>query len=180
MRKLISIIIILFVSCSPVKQVLRDSEKFNKVAEEVVRRGYCVNDTTVIVETKDSIVYNESIIEIIERIPCADFDTTIGRARIKVSSGVLTYTAKDSIVYKKQTITNTVRDRAYEKILEKDITKLDSMLINRNVLVHDLRNANKELKSELRWWKWRMIMVVGLVIAIIVGKALLRGYLKKI
>lgn len=180
MRKLISIIIILFVSCSPVKQVLKDSEKFNKVAEEVIRRGYCVNDTTIIVETRDSIVYRDSIIEIIERIPCADFDTIIGRARIKVSSGVLTYAAKDSVIYKRQTITNSVRDRSYEKILQKDIAILDSMVINRNVQVHDLQNANKDLKSELRWWKLRMVLVVGLVLAIIVGKAFLRGYLKKL
>jgi hypothetical protein len=41
----IILLLILFVSCNPVKQVLDDKKKFEVVAAEVIKRGYCLNDT---------------------------------------------------------------------------------------------------------------------------------------
>jgi len=140
------IIILLLVACNPVKKVMKDPEKFDEVAQEVIRRGYCVNDTTVITEVKDTVIYRDSIIEKIQKIPCKDFDTTIGRARIKVSSGVLTYSAKDSVVYRTKTITNTVRDREYERILLSDIRLLKDTLSTE-------RNDAKILASEFKSYK---------------------------
>lgn len=125
---------------------MKDPEKFDEVAQEVIRRGYCVNDTTVITEVKDTVIYRDSIIEKIQKIPCKDFDTTIGRARIKVSSGVLTYSAKDSVVYRTKTITNTVRDREYERILLSDIRLLKDTLSTQ-------RNDAKILASEFKSYK---------------------------
>jgi hypothetical protein len=61
MRKLL-LIIILF-GCNPVKKVLRDPEKFNQVAEEVIRRGMCANDTLLIVKS-DTLVKVDSLIEV--------------------------------------------------------------------------------------------------------------------
>lgn len=61
MRKLL-LILVLF-GCNPVKQVLRDPEKFNHVAAEVIRQGYCANDTTIIVKS-DTIVKVDSLLEI--------------------------------------------------------------------------------------------------------------------
>jgi hypothetical protein len=126
--------------------VMKDPEKFDEVAQEVIRRGYCVNDTTVITEVKDTVIYRDTIIEKIQKIPCKDFDTTIGRARIKVSSGVLTYSAKDSVVYRTKTITNTVRDREYERILLSDIRLLKDTLSTE-------RNDAKILASEFKSYK---------------------------
>jgi len=117
------VLLILLISCNPVKKVLQDKTKFDIVANEVIRRGYCVNDTLVIEKIKDSIVYKDSIVTIIDSVPCKDFDTTIGRARIRVSSGVLTYSAKDSIVIRTHKVTNTIRDRSLENILKKDIVR---------------------------------------------------------
>lgn len=61
MRSLL--LIILLVSCNPVKQVLRDKDKFDKVAAEVIRKGMCANDTLTIVRS-DTIVKTDSLIEI--------------------------------------------------------------------------------------------------------------------
>jgi len=41
----IIILLIIFGSCNPVKQVLGDNKKFEVVAAEVIKRGYCLNDT---------------------------------------------------------------------------------------------------------------------------------------
>jgi hypothetical protein len=47
----IIILLIFFGSCNPVKQVLGDNNKFEVVAAEVIKRGYCLNDTTIIRKT---------------------------------------------------------------------------------------------------------------------------------
>ena len=167
MLKYLSVILVSsLLACNPVKKVLKDPVKFNQVAEEVVRRGYCANDTTVITEVRDSIVYKDSLVEVVKNIPCTDFDTTIGRARIKVSSGVLTYTAKDSVVYRTKTVTNTVVDRSLEKLLKKDIAKQDSTIKRKELDIKGLEIKNKETSQDLRWMKFKFwaLFVAALVI----------------
>lgn len=44
----ILIIILILCSCNPVKQVLRDREKFDIVAKEIIKSGICVNDTVIL------------------------------------------------------------------------------------------------------------------------------------
>ena len=61
MRSLL--LILLLVSCNPVKQVLNDKAKFDEVAAEVIRQGRCANDTLVIVKS-DTIVKVDSLIEL--------------------------------------------------------------------------------------------------------------------
>jgi hypothetical protein len=61
MRKLL-LIIVLF-GCNPVKQVLNDKSKFDQVAAEVIRQGYCANDTLLIVKS-DTIVMVDSLIKV--------------------------------------------------------------------------------------------------------------------
>jgi hypothetical protein len=67
MRKLL-LILVLF-GCNPVKQVLNDKSKLDMVAKEVIRQGYCANDTLIIVKS-DTLVKVDSLIEVIS-------DTTI-------------------------------------------------------------------------------------------------------
>jgi len=53
---------LLFLSCNPVKQVLRDKQKLDAVAEVVVSSGYCANDT--IIQTKsDTLITYDTLIE---------------------------------------------------------------------------------------------------------------------
>lgn len=58
-----SLLFVLLISCNPVKQVLKDREKLNKVAEQVVRMGYCANDTTFITKS-DTIVTHDTTTEL--------------------------------------------------------------------------------------------------------------------
>lgn len=164
------------VSCSPVKQVLKDKNKFDKVAEEVIRRGYCVNDTTVVTEYKDSVVYKDSIVKVFRPVPCKDFDTSIGRARIVIRNGELTFKAKDSIIYQTRTVTNTVRDKSYENILKKDIQGRDTIIAAREASIKELRMANKQLEKDLSNSKWRFwLLVIAISVVIIFSIYLKRG-----
>lgn len=49
---------LLFLSCNPVKQVLRDKEKLDAVAEVVVSSGYCANDTIIQTKSDTLITYD--------------------------------------------------------------------------------------------------------------------------
>jgi hypothetical protein len=56
------LISLLLLSCNPVKQVLRDKEKLDKVAEYVVSNGYCANDT-IIQSKSDTLITYDTIYE---------------------------------------------------------------------------------------------------------------------
>ena len=56
------LISIFLLSCNPVKQVLQDKEKLDKVAEYVVSNGYCANDT-IIQSKSDTLITYDTIYE---------------------------------------------------------------------------------------------------------------------
>lgn len=56
------LISLFFLSCNPVKQVLRDKEKLDKVAEYVIENGYCANDT-IIQSKSDTLITYDTIYE---------------------------------------------------------------------------------------------------------------------
>lgn len=168
MRLLICLILLL--GCNPVKQVLKDREKFEIVKEAVIRSGACVNDTITIENTKDSVVYKDSIIERSFNIPCPDFEKNLPDGTlIKISSGVLTYrhNCKEKEVIRTVTKTNNIRDRALENILKGDITKRDTAIVAYIKLLNDSQIANRELKKENRNLAlkfWGIIIIAGVII----------------
>ena len=112
MRKLL--LLILLVSCNPVKQVLNDKTKFDQVAKEVIRQGYCATDTLLIVKS-DTLVKVDSLIEVYS-------DTTI----INDTAYVTLWETKN--FYKTFTIHDTLRsiivDNARVKQLQADNDKI--------------------------------------------------------
>ena len=112
MRKLL-LILVLF-GCNPVKQVLRDPEKFNHVAAEVIRQGMCANDTLIIVKS-DTIVMVDSLIEVYS-------DTTI----INDTAYITKWETRNYI--KTLTIHDTLRsiivDNARVNQLQADLSKI--------------------------------------------------------
>jgi len=113
------VLILWLVSCNPVKQVINDKVKLDKVAEEVIRQGYCANDTTIIVKS-DTIVQTDSLIEIYS-------DTTV----INDTAYVTLWETKN--FFKTLTIHDTVRsvvvDNARVKILQADLNKANTKVI---------------------------------------------------
>ena len=112
MRSLL--LFILLVSCNPVKQVLKDKAKFDEVAAEVIRQGYCVNDTLIIVKS-DTIVMVDSLIEVYS-------DTTI----INDTSYVTLWETKNftKTFTIRDTLHSVVVDNARIKLLKADIDKI--------------------------------------------------------
>lgn len=176
MRTLILICTLIMLACNPVKRVMQDQQKFDKVAEEVIRRGYCVNDTVTVETIKDSIVYEVSIIEDTIKVPCADFDTTIGNdgTKIQISSGVLTYSHKCKETIRTKKITNNIRDKSLENILKNDIAKRDSAISIYMGLYEKTQLEVKTLTAEKRALRWKMIGIVLLSALIIFRKQIIK------
>jgi hypothetical protein len=121
LRKMrISIALLLFIySCNPVKQVLSDRAKFDEVAKEVIRAGYCANDT-VIVSKSDTTVLTDTVNNYF--IDTEIRNDTVFQTRIE-----------NKLVLKKVTIRDTVRqvvtDNARVNVLEADKRDLSMQVI---------------------------------------------------
>jgi hypothetical protein len=112
MRKLL-LIIVLF-GCNPVKQVLKDKSKFDLVAAEVIRQGYCANDTLVIVKS-DTIVKVDSLIEIYT-------DTTIINDTAYITLWHNRNFTKTFVIH--DTLRSIIVDNARIKQLQTDLSKI--------------------------------------------------------
>src|SRR5690349_11305008 len=77
-------------ACNPVSKVLNNPHRFETVAKEVVRRGYCINDTTardttIRVITKDTLIHDTLLIPPLATSIQKAIDTTfISGARLYI------------------------------------------------------------------------------------------------
>lgn len=101
-------------SCNPVKQILKDNSKFNEIKDEVIRRGFCANDTTIITASDTLIQY----------------DTTIQKETQIEIFGDTVYITKWQTrdIVKKLTIRDTIKsvvvDNARIQVLQSDYNKM--------------------------------------------------------
>ena len=113
MRKLL-LLIVLF-GCNPIKQVLKDKSKFNQIAAEVIRQGYCAKDTLLIVKS-DTIVKVDSLIEVRS-------DTTIINDTAYVTMWNTKNYVKTFVVH--DTLRSIIVDNARIKQLQEDNDKIN-------------------------------------------------------
>lgn len=133
--------ILIFVSCNPVKQVLRDRTKFDQVAKEVIKAGYCANDT-VIVSKSDTLVEVDTL-TILEEKPFLEIiNDTVHITRFKTNTITKTLTIRD-------TIKATVVDGARVSILQ-------------NELIEAKNEANKWQDRANKAFGWLVIVFLGI------------------
>ena len=112
MRKLL--LILLLFGCNPVKQVLRDPEKFNQVAAEVIRQGRCANDTLIVVKS-DTLVKVDSLIEVYS-------DTTIINDTAYITNWETRNFTKTLTIH--DTLRSVIVDNARVRQLQADVYKI--------------------------------------------------------
>jgi len=112
MRKVL-IILVLF-GCNPVKQVLNDKAKFDQVAAEVIRQGYCANDTLLIVKS-DTLVKVDSLIEVYS-------DTTIINDTAYITMWETKNFTKTFVIH--DTLRSVIVDNAHVRQLQADVDKI--------------------------------------------------------
>ena len=110
------LLLILFVSCNPVKQVLRDQEKLEEVAKFVVKGGWCASDTTFVVKS-DTLVEIDTLVRI---------DTLTDTYVLNDTTYITKWKTRE--ITKKVTIHDTIKsfivDNARVRLLQADSTRL--------------------------------------------------------
>ena len=110
------LLLMLFIGCNPVKQVLRDQEKLEQVAKVVVKGGWCANDTTFITKS-DTLVNVDTIIRIDTQTDTHIFNDTTYITKWKTRDITKTLTIHD-------TIKSFIVDNARVRLLQTDSARL--------------------------------------------------------
>lgn len=173
----IFVLVLLIYSCNPVKQILKDPAKMNEIAEEMIRRGYCSNDTTIINKITDTVyVKTEDFIDtlVMEQGIC-NFDTVLSSGtRVKFENGFLFVKEKKST--KVRVVTNTVdhyiTDRSKEELLNKDIQCYKDTVNNLRGSITVLKETNETLITKLSRFKMYIIGLIALFIGSFVWRVI--------
>jgi hypothetical protein len=116
MRTKISLLLVLLIGCNPVKQVLRDQEKLEKVAKVVVKGGWCANDTTFVVKS-DTLVEVDTLVRIDTLTDTYVLNDTTYITKWKTREITKSITIHD-------TIKSFIVDNARVRLLQADSTRL--------------------------------------------------------
>lgn len=164
MRTTIALLLLLGVafSCNPVKRVFKDPVKMNEVATEMIRRGYCSNDTTIITQVTDTFFIKEQEILdtlIIYNDQCS-FDTVLASGtRVRFNNGVLAI--REKVKFKTRVITNQVdnyiKDTKLEQILKQDIEAYRDTLLTFQARIDNYKERLDEVNGKLTKTNWYLI-----------------------
>jgi hypothetical protein len=123
------LIVMVLIGCNPVRFVLRDSSSFQKVADEVIKRGYCLNDTTIIRSTDTLEVHDTTTMVYVDT---AVINDTTFFWETKFQTITKTRTIRDSIK-------SVVVDSAQVKVLRRNLQDTE-------IKLNDALNDQKGLK----------------------------------
>jgi hypothetical protein len=133
-------LVLLFVGCNPVKQVLRDQEKLEQVAKEVIKSGMCANDTTFITKS-DTLLVVDTLIEVHTDVEVNTINDTTYLTKWKTKNITKTLTIHD-------TLKSYIVDNARVRLLQADSTRLNN-----------LANEYKgKAQNRLKW-----LIIIGIV-----------------
>jgi len=172
MKQIATLILILFIaySCNPVQRVLKDPIKMNEVASEMIRRGYCSNDTTIITQVTDTFfIYYDNVTDTMifdDENMCA-FDTVLrSGTRITFDHGFLMINEKIKVKNKviTKTVDNFIRDTKIELLLKKDIEIYKDSVMMLQSQIFGLESMNDKLQDKVTKGK---LYFSGLVILIL-------------
>lgn len=106
----------LALSCNPVKQVLNNRAKFEEVKNEVIRLGFCANDTTFITASDTLIQYDTTIQKETEILTIGD---TVYVTKWQTRDIVKRLTIRD-------TIKSVVVDNSRVQLLQADLKAIEA------------------------------------------------------
>lgn len=165
-------------SCNPVKMVLKDNEKFEQVAKEVVKRGYCINDTVIVDTGHIEIVHDTT--RKVDSFKLGgtyqNIDTILpSGARVNILDDFLFVECPEAVTTT-QTLHKTafIRDKKLEDILKAEIVVKDDSIKNLVFSNRDKELVVKEAQAKLKNALFRF----WVLIAVLVLAAAVKIYLK--
>jgi hypothetical protein len=118
------------VGCNPVRFVLRDAPSFRIVADEVIKRGYCLNDTTY--------VYNTDTLEVHDTTTMVYVDTAV------VNDTTYFWETKFQTITKVKTIRDSIKsvviDSAQVQVLRRQLNDAVNL---RDSAIKDMKGLRK-------------------------------------
>jgi len=145
---------ITLLACNPVRLAFKEKH-ISKTKEEFFRRKLCVVDTIIDTVTSiDTFTTIDTLTEttvIHDGLKGVNLDTTVGDVRITIHNGAVTAFCpeKTQTIVQSNTITQKLRDKSYESVLEKDIADRDSIIKEQELIIKDKSSDIKKLKIEL-------------------------------
>jgi hypothetical protein len=109
------LLILLFVGCNPVKQVLRDQDKLEQIAKVVVAGGWCANDTTFITKS-DTLLVVDTLVEVHTDVEIRNINDSVFVTKWKTKNIIKTLTIHD-------TLKSYIVDNARVRLLQTDLDK---------------------------------------------------------
>jgi hypothetical protein len=110
-NSLLIVVVMVLVGCNPVRFVLRDAPSFRIVADEVIKRGYCLNDTTYI--------HSSDTLEVHDTTTMVYVDTAV------VNDTTYLWETKFHTITKLRTIRDSIKsvviDSAQVKVLRRNL-----------------------------------------------------------
>lgn len=143
MRTKLLLFAFIFIGCNPVKQVLRDKDKLDKVAKEVIKAGYCANDTTIIIKS-DTLVEIDTLTILQEKPFIEIINDTVYITKWKTNNITKTLTIHD-------TIKSVVVDNARVKILMEESKAWEARY-----------KEQKAISTNLYFWGMALLSLIGL------------------
>jgi len=139
---------LLFCSCNPVKQVLSDKAKLDEVAKEVVKMGYCANDTTIIVKS-DTLIELDTLTIIDEKPFLEIINDTVYVTKWKTNNITKSVTIHD-------TIKQVVVDNARVKLFMEESKMWEAQYL--------------EMKQKASNWKFLLIFILSALVMVTIAK----------
>lgn len=151
-------------ACNPVARAFKPKH-IEKTKEEFFMRKLCINDTTIITKTvHDSTIIKDSqiVIKYLDKRFNFYLDTVINGAHLHINNGSvgISYPEKVHTVYQTQTVTNTVRDKSLEGLLEKKLAFTDSVLSDTKV---ELAETHTKLTKARGYVLLLILLVIGYI-----------------
>jgi len=119
---LLTLFAIWVTSCNPVKKVLSDREMFDEVAKEVVKAGYCANDTTILTQS-DTTIMVDTLVLIEDKFTVDVVNDTTFITKWKTNYVTKSVTIRD-------TVKSVIVDNARIKLLQEDLLKANEERLN--------------------------------------------------
>ena len=155
-----------FFSCNPVKQVLKDDAKLEKVGREWEKKNPCVNDT--IIKTKsDTTIVLDTLYNII-----TDTIREAGKEIIIIKKEPVRV---EKTLHIHDTVTNTVVDNRILGIALDSVNYFKGKAQYYKSQFDEQKKATAQAEKEKRRWKFKFWMLFIIPVVLIVGYKLLKA-----
>ena len=184
MKKLIrlcTLILFILSACSPVKKVLTTPRYFKEVADSVVKRGYCINDTVVYYDTAiEERVFTDSVFitdSSFSRSLAAIvyFDTVFSNGtKVVIHKGKISVSCpglerQKTITYKKDVV---VRDKKLENILKEEIALYSDQNDSLTTIVEQREIQISKLQLDIRYAQIKFYALIILLFGLTIYKVI--------